>query len=177
MSKRKILWFLCFLIVFLVVSFVLIPVSPVGRYQTIYAGSYAGYADNRLSDEQIGIIVLINNQRAENNAKNLWYSEALGEIATIRAYDMLNRNYFSHYTPEGTTVFDLLRANNIKYRSAGENLARGYPSEYVTPENVINAILNSPSHRNNLLEKRYSKIGVGIEVQGKEKVVVLVFTD
>lgn len=168
MGKRKIFWVLCFLTIFFA-SFVLIP--------SIYAGSYAGHTDGRLSDEQIEIVVLINNQRAENGAKNLWYSEALGEIAAIRARDMLNRNYFSHYTPEGTTVFNLMNSWGIITKYRGENLARGKPASYATPEAIINAWMNSPTHRDNILRKAYSNIGIGIEVREGEKIIVLVFTN
>ena len=168
MGKRKFLWVLLFLIIFSTISLVL--------FSPIYAGSYAGHSDGRLSDEQIEIIVLINNQRSENGAKNLWYSETLGEIANVRVNDMLERNYFSHYTPEGTNVFNLMDSWEIRASYRGENLARGEPS-VVTPENVIEAWMKSKSHRDNLLRKAYRNIGVGIGTNGTEKIIVVLFTN
>jgi len=171
MGKRKILWFLCFLAVFLVASFVLIPISPVGRYQALYA------EDNSQPIEEIQIATLINNVRNTNGVENLCYNETLAQIADIRAKDMIERNYFGHYTLEKTTVFNLMNSWGIKAKYRGENLARGYPPDYVTPEIVVNAFMQSGVHKFNLLRRVYSKIGVGIEVMGEEKIVVLVFTN
>jgi len=171
MGKRKILWFLCFLAVFLVASFVLIPLSPVGKYQTLYA------EDISQPTEEIIIATLINNVRNTNGVENLCYNETLAQIADIRARDMIERHYFGHYTPEKTTVFKLMNSWGIKAKYRGENLARGHPPEYATPENVVNAWMQSESHKYNLLRIKYRKIGVGIEVREEEKIIVLVFTN
>jgi len=171
MGKRKFLWVLVFLIVFLTVSFGFIPISPAGKYQAVYA------KDDCQPTEEIQIATLVNNVRNANGVENLCYSETLAQVAVFRAKDMSERNYFSHYTPEGTTVLNLMRSWQIKFTCGGENLARGNPSDYVIPKNVVNAWMQSQGHKLNLLRTAYRKIGVGIEVKEEEKIVVLVFTD
>ena len=171
MGKRKILLFLCFLAVFLVASFVVVPISPVGRYQALYA------EDISQPTEEIIIATLINNVRNANGVENLCYNETLAQIADIRAKDMIERNYFGHYTPEKTTVFNLMNDWGIKAKYRGENLAISNPPDYVTPEKVVNAWMESGNHKLNLLRKVYRNIGVGIEVRGEEKIVVLLFTN
>lgn len=173
MNKRNVLWALCFLTVFLVVSFVLIPISPTSECQALYA------EDTSQPTEEVIIGTLINNLRRENGAENLCYIEdsVLSQIADVRAKDMIDRHYFSHYTPEKTTVFNLMNSWRVTNKIRGENLARGHPPEILTPEAAVNAWMQSESHRNNLLRKAYSNIGIGIEVREEEKIIVLVFTN
>jgi uncharacterized protein YkwD len=167
MKKRNLLWVLCSLIIFLVTVFALIPISP-----RLYAEDFSQ------PTEEIIIATMVNNVRNANKVENLCWNETLAQIADVRAQDMINRCYFSHYTPEGTTVFALMKSFGIYKKYRGENLARGRPASCATPEGIINAWMQSESHRNNILRKAYSKIGVGIEVRDKEeKIIVLVFTN
>ena len=164
MGKRKIIWFLA---IFLMAIFVLL-ISPTGKYQVLCA------EDISQPTEEIIIATMVNNIRNDNGIENLCWDETLAQIAKIRAKDMIESHYFGHWNPEGKTVFDQWKIRS-KYR--GENLARGHPPEYVTPERVVSAFLQSESHKKNLLRKVYRKIGVGIEITEEEKIVVLVFTN
>ena len=89
----------------------------------------------------------------------------------------MDRNYFSHYTPEGTTVFDLMRANGITSRLRGENLGQAMPAGIGSPEAFLNAWQNSPSHNANMLRVGYNYIGVGMVDNGDRIVVTTVFTN
>jgi len=174
MKKRNVFWALCFLAVFLVVSFVLIPISPASEYQTLYA------EDTSQPTEEVILATMVNNVRNANSVENLCYIEdsILSQIAKLRAQDMINRCYFSHYTPEGTTFLTLMKSFGINKKYRGENLARIRPASYGTLEEIINAWMASETHRNNLLKKAYSQIGVGIEFRGEEeKIIVLLFTN
>jgi len=169
MEKSKFLWIL----VFLIFIFGLVLVLPTDKHQVLYAEE-----TYLLDDERLQIVTLINQVRMDNGAQNLTFSETLSQVATLRACDMFNRNYFSHYTPDGKIIFiNFLKANGIGYRDSGENLAKGKPASRITPEKVVNAWLASDGHKYNLIRKVYRKIGVGIEVRGEEKIVVLIFTD
>jgi uncharacterized protein YkwD len=70
--------------------------------------------------------------------------------------DMAQRNYFSHYSPEGISPFDRMRAEGISYRSSGENIIAGYSSSISAHEGWV----NSAGHRSNILGS-YIHLGVG----------------
>lgn len=165
MGKSKFLWIL----VFLIFIFGLVLALPTDKHQALYA------EETYPLDERLQIVTLINQVRKDNGVQNLTFSETLSQVAAFRACDMFNRNYFSHYTPEGTNVFNLMRNWKIKFKYGGENLAKGKPADYVTPEKVVNTWITSHLHKCNLLKKSYNRIGVGIEVRGKEKIVVVIF--
>ncbi len=100
---------------------------------------------------------LVNVRRAENGLKPLTISEALSVKARVKSTDMLENNYFSHNSPTYGSPFALMKALGIEYRSAAENIAMGYR----TAEAVVNAWMNSPSHRANILSSNYTSMGIG----------------
>ena len=71
---------------------------------------------------------------------------------------MINRDFFSHNTPDGKTPFDRMKAAGISYVAAGENIAAGQSS----PQSVMESWLNSPGHRKNILNPNFEYIGIGI---------------
>jgi len=90
---------------------------------------------------------------------------------------MMDRGYFSHYSPEGTTVFNLMRANGIISKIRGENLGQAMPAGIGSPEAFLNAWKNSASHNANMLRAGYNFIGVGMVDNGDRIVVTTVFTN
>ena len=75
---------------------------------------------------------------------------------------MAARNYFSHTTPEGSDVFAMLRERNIRFGYAGEILARSSGHEISQMANLsLETFLNSPSHRDIMLNARYTHAGAG----------------
>ena len=75
---------------------------------------------------------------------------------------MQTNNYFSHTSPTYGSPFDMIKNFGISYQKAGENIAKGQK----TPSAVVNAWMNSPGHRANILDPSYTKIGVGYEKNG-----------
>ena len=75
---------------------------------------------------------------------------------------MLNKGYFSHTSPTYGTPFQMIKAFGLSFRTAGENIARGYS----TPQAVVNGWMNSSGHRANILNASYTQIGVGYVAQG-----------
>ena len=130
-----------------------------------------------LNDYENAVAALINSYRVASGLNAIAYEPTLTYIAKLRSADLMDRNYFSHYTPEGTTVFDLLKANGITSRLRGENLGQAMPAGIGSPEAFLNAWQNSPTHNANMLRTGYSYIGVGMVDNGDRIVVTTVFTN
>jgi len=130
-----------------------------------------------LNDYENAVAALINNYRTSCGLNAIAYEPTLTYVAKLRSQDLMDRNYFSHYTPEGTTVFDLLRANGITSKIRGENLGQAMPAEIGSPEAFLGAWQNSSSHNANMLRAGYNYIGVGMVENGDRIVVTTVFTN
>ena len=100
---------------------------------------------------------LINEIRAENGLTPYDISAALSANARIKAQDMKDNGYFSHTSPTYGSPFAMMQTLGIRYRSAAENIAMGYK----TAAAVVNAWMNSPSHRTNILSTVYDTMGIG----------------
>lgn len=103
------------------------------------------------------VVDLVNEARAAEGVEPLVLDDNLTACAMIRAEELASR--FEHTRPDGEAWITVLRENGYTYYSAGENIASGYR----TPESVVNAWLNSPVHRANILRDSFGRIGVGID--------------
>ena len=130
-----------------------------------------------LNDYENAVAALINNYRTSSGLNAIAYEPTLTYIAKLRSADLMDRGYFSHYTPEGTTVFDLLKSNGITSKIRGENLGQAMPAGIGSPEAFLGAWQNSPSHNANMLRAGYNYIGVGMVDNGDRIVVTTVFTN
>lgn len=108
------------------------------------------------------VIRLVNEVRRENGLKALTANWELSRVARYKSQDMLNKGYFSHTSPTYGTPSQMIKAFGLSFRTAGENIARGYP----TPQAVVNGWMNSSGHRANILNASYTQIGVGYVAQG-----------
>ena len=108
------------------------------------------------------VVRLVNEIRQENGLKPLTQDWQLSRVARYKSQDMKDLGYFSHTSPTYGSPFDMMRAFGISYKTAGENIARGYQ----TPEAVVNAWMSSPGHRANILNSSYTHIGVGYVSSG-----------
>ncbi|GIO26279.1 CAP domain-containing protein [Ornithinibacillus bavariensis] len=100
---------------------------------------------------------LVNQERAKQGLKALLHRADLKNVAEKKAMDMVNSNYFSHNSPNYGSPFDMMKTFGISYRTAGENIAKGQKS----PQEVMNAWMNSSGHRANILNPNFDSIGVG----------------
>ena len=80
---------------------------------------------------------------------------------------MLRRGYFDHQGPNGPTLVDRLRRVGYWPASAGENLGLG-TAVLGTPVAMMLAWLDSDGHRQNILERKYDEIGIGVVVRGAQ---------
>lgn len=135
------------------------------NYDLIYPGDqiHIPTADTAVTDFEQEVIRLVNEIRAENGLKALTYDWELARVARYKSQDMKDNGYFAHNSPVYGTPFQMIRNFGISFRSAGENIAKGY----ATPQAVVNAWMNSSGHRANILNAAYTHIGVGYVPSGK----------
>lgn len=118
--------------------------------------------DPSVSSYEQEVVRLVNQHRAANGLSPLTSDWQLSRVARYKSQDMHDKNYFSHTSPTYGSPFDMISAFGISYRSAGENIAKGYQ----TPQAVVNGWMNSSGHRANILNASFTKIGVGYVADG-----------
>jgi len=106
------------------------------------------------------IIDITNEYRVKNNNLNiLKENQKLNFIAEKKLKDMFMNQYFEHDSPDGVGVGDLGNQVAYEYITIGENLALG---NFKNDEALVNAWMESPGHRENILNEHYSEIGVAV---------------
>ena len=104
------------------------------------------------------LLDLINLDRQNNNLYSLTVNPVLTKAALAKAQDMLANNYFAHYGPDGKKPWDWVDRDAYPYLYAGENLAINFSSA----GNVHAALMQSPSHRKNILNSNYQNVGLAV---------------
>jgi hypothetical protein len=118
------------------------------------------------------LVTLTNQKRAEAGLSPLTLNSQLSQAASLKAQDMLAKNYWAHNAPDGTTPWYFIRSAGYEYTYAGENLARGFS----TANEALNAWMASPGHRDNILSPHYKDIGFAVQVgtlTGDETVLIV----
>jgi uncharacterized protein YkwD len=113
------------------------------------------------------MLELVNRERAANGLEPLEADPELTEVARRHSADMFARGYFSHYTPEGKDPFERMRESNVRFRTAGENLALA-----PTLQIAHTGLMNSPGHRANILRPQFGRVGIGILDGGRRGLMV-----
>lgn len=108
-------------------------------------------------DLEATMLGLVNKDRVAGGLKPLAPDPELTEVARRHSADMFARGYFAHDTPEGRNPFDRMRAANVRFVTAGENLALA-PTVPVAHR----GLMNSPGHRANILQTQFGRVGIGI---------------
>ena len=129
-------------------------VSQIMMGVTFYSGP--GIASETPETMSKNIITLTNTKRAENTMGPLAENSKLDEAAKQKLNDMLASNYWEHVAPSGLQAWDFMKKAGYTYQFAGENLAKGYHDSAST----VNAWMDSQTHKDNLLNKNYTEIGV-----------------
>jgi len=128
---------------------------------------------NAYSD--IEILTAVNTIRMENNLNRLEINTQLNQAAQTKLSDIQAFQYWSHDNPQtGKKWLSFIRESAYNF-DAGENLARGFDDI----NKIVNAWLDSPSHRKNLLSPKFNNCGLAVGqvnyVSGPQTVVVLEF--
>ena len=107
---------------------------------------------------------LTNEERVKEGLSPLKKLSPLMNSAREKSDDMSTNNYFSHTSPTYGSPFAQIQSHGISYKSAGENIGRGYL--LLSPEAVVMAWMNSPGHRANILNSGFTHIGIGFARKG-----------
>lgn len=130
--------------------------QPAQTEQTTEQASY------QLSQYEQQVVDLTNQERAKQGLPALKVDLTLSKVAREKSLDMQKNNYFSHTSPTYGSPFDMMKKFGVTYRTAGENIAKGQR----TPQEVVNAWMNSSGHRANILSTKFTHIGVGYVAEG-----------
>ena len=108
-------------------------------------------------DLEARMLELVNQERQAAGLAPLQADPELTEVARKHSVDMFARGYFAHDTPEGLSPFDRMKAANVRFTTAGENLA-------LAPTLGIahTGLMNSPGHRANILRREFGRVGIGV---------------
>lgn len=116
-------------------------------------GSSSVSAGIQSSSAASEVVRLTNSARSQNGYAALVEDGALSEAAAVRAREIARS--FSHTRPSGASFSSALSESGVSYLRPGENIASGQKSA----SEVVNAWMNSPGHRANILNSSYSRIG------------------
>jgi uncharacterized YkwD family protein/spore coat assembly protein SafA len=113
------------------------------------------YKGTQSVEQQVAQIT--NRYRAQNGLQAVTFDWQLARVARYKSVDMRDKGYFSHTSPTYGSPFTMIKNFGINYTRASENIAAGQR----TPEEVVQAWMNSPGHRKNILDPNVTRIGVG----------------
>jgi uncharacterized protein YkwD len=123
----------------------------------VFGDSKADVLNNKLNDD--GVFSYTNIERGKQSLPILKRSSVLDKSAEIKLNDMFVNQYFEHVSPSGSSVSDVVNAVGYNFLIVGENLALG---NFAGDEKVVAAWMASEGHRENILDKRYTEIGVAV---------------
>lgn len=106
------------------------------------------------------VVALVNAERAKYGLSALKADSRVQQAAQVRAKETVQS--FSHTRPNGSSFSTALTEAGVSYTRSGENIAYGQS----TPQQVVQAWMNSPGHRANILNENFTTIGVGYTVSG-----------
>lgn len=134
------------------------------NYDLIYPGQiiHIPSLENGVLAYEQEVIRLVNDIRVQHGLKPLVFDWELSRVARYKSQDMRDNRYFSHTSPVYGSPFQMIKNFGINYKSAGENIAKGY----ATPQAVVNGWMNSSGHRANILSTSFTRIGVGYVADG-----------
>lgn len=114
------------------------------------------------SGKEQEMVSYINQARSSAGLPPLQLNSSLTTAARAKSKDMAVNNYFSHTSPTYGSFTSLLARYGIRYRAAAENIAWNSNGSV---RSAHNSLMNSTGHRNNIMNRSYQQIGVGIYVR------------
>lgn len=157
------LFALLFIVMFLGASIQLAP------YASQRAGFVLGYSSSITASK---VVEHTNQQRSALGLSPLSVNEQLSAAAKAKASDMFQDQYWAHFSPQGKSPWDFMRQSGYRYVVAGENLAR----DFLHTEEMMHAWMNSPTHKENIVNGKYQEIGIAVVdgvLQGVETTLVV----
>jgi uncharacterized protein YkwD len=126
----------------------------------IYAASIGVLPNLDLTTRETMIFHITNAFRASHGLPALLWNDKLANSARLHSEDMVKRNFFSHTNPDGLEPYERMIAAGYNVRAAAENIYSD--SSGVNPVEAMDAWINSPAHRENLLITLCDELGVGL---------------
>lgn len=124
--------------------------------------SFPSNVDLKVSEvDEREMLDLLNEERKKMQLRELLWDESLAVVAREHSEDMFRRQYFAHTNPDGWTAGERLSNANVEYLLSGENLAYAPNVEL-----AHRGLMNSPGHRDNILRREFSRIGIGVQDGG-----------
>jgi uncharacterized protein YkwD len=109
-----------------------------------------------------GLLGLVNTEREVAGLPILEFDPDTHELARVRAVSQLEAPRLTHFDGLGRLAFiDLLSQQGQEFRLAGENLARGPAGDPEVVDRIHVALMNSPTHRRNILEPSFNRLAIG----------------
>lgn len=124
--------------------------------------SYGGILGFSSSITPAQVIEETNRERELNGLKPLKLNQTLTAAALAKGQNMLSEQYWAHTSPSGKEPWYFMKEAHYDYQVAGENLAR----DFATTDEMMNAWMNSPTHRANIINPKYQEIGIAV-IDGK----------
>ncbi len=139
---------------------------------SIYGYTKPGVLGISSNIDQKKIIELTNIERQKIGLSPVTENSELDAAAEKKGENMIAENYWAHFAPSGKTPWDFILAAGYHFTFAGENLAKNFYSS----DEVVKAWMNSPSHRDNLLNSKYKDIGIAVvegNLDGQKTTIVV----
>ncbi|MEK7168531.1 MAG: CAP domain-containing protein [Patescibacteria group bacterium] len=155
----------------IVVTLLLIAFQGIINYVSKVNPDILGYASSIGIQE---VVNLTNQKRSEAGLSALSLNQELSAAAYTKGRDMIDKDYWAHVAPDGTQPWKFFNDFGYKYKYAGENLARDFSSASA----AVDAWMNSPTHKDNILNPKYKEIGIGVvegDLAGSDTTVIVQF--
>ena len=164
-EKAKLLSWHFLFIYFLLFALLRISFDLVGIYRPGVLGTTSQITAEKIIEDT-------NVERQKAGFSPVVANAALSQAAREKAANMFAENYWAHYSPSGRDPWGFIKGAGYKFSYAGENLARNFSDS----EGVVVAWMNSPTHRETLLNPNYQEIGIAVEdgiLQGQQTTLVV----
>ncbi len=115
-------------------------------------------------DYAAAVVSVVNQERAKAGCGPVSIDSQLSAAAVGHSQDMVDRNYYAHVTPDGVDPGQRISAAGYVWSAEGENIAYGYPDA----ASVMVGWMNSPEHRDNILNCGFHDIGVGLVLNAQQ---------
>lgn len=155
-------------ILFLIIAFLMSGFITLAGVEKQYPAVLGDAANVTVQD----LVTYTNMKRQANGLAPLKLNPQLSTAADQKARHMFAQNYWAHVAPDGTTPWVFIKDSGYQYLYAGENLARGFDKS----SDVIEAWMNSPTHKENMLSPNYTDIGFAImpgNLTGSDTILVV----
>lgn len=114
------------------------------------------YTSQLTQDEQ-DVFDLINQKRIEEGLDTLKIDDDVQNLCRLKAQEMVEKDYFSHTSPEYGSTFEMIKNNQINYKVAGENIAGNSENK-----KAVEAWMNSENHKANIINRSYNYTGIAV---------------